>query len=40
VSGSEEPDSRTTSLARRIARLDDADRQIVELLVQRLSQHD
>lgn len=32
-----EPDSRTTALARRIARLDEADRQIVELLVERLS---
>jgi transcriptional regulator with XRE-family HTH domain len=40
VSGSEQPDSRTTSLARRIARLDDADRQLVELMVQRLAQHD
>ena len=40
VGGSEQADSRTTSLARRIARLDDADRQLVEILVQRLSQHD
>ena len=40
VSGNEQPDSRATSLARRIARLDDTDRQIVELLVERLSQRD
>ncbi|MBV8952257.1 MAG: helix-turn-helix transcriptional regulator [Actinobacteria bacterium] len=33
----EQPDSRATALARRIARLDERDRQIVELLVQRLA---
>lgn len=40
VTSGDQPDSRTTSLARRIARLDEADRQIVELLVERLSQRD
>jgi len=40
VTGTDQPDSRVTSLARRIARLGDADRQLVELIVQRLSQHD
>jgi transcriptional regulator with XRE-family HTH domain len=40
VSATGAPDSRSTALARRIARLDEVDRQLVELLVQRLSQRD
>ena len=40
ISGNEQPDSRAASLARRISRLDDTDRQLVELLVERLSQRD
>jgi transcriptional regulator with XRE-family HTH domain len=40
ISGNEQPDSRSTSLARRIARLDDTDRQLLELLVERLSQRE
>jgi hypothetical protein len=40
ISGNEQPDSRASSLARRITRLEEADRQMIELLVERLSQRD